>query len=134
MKKAFQESIQQALQKGWADFSTTLTGIEQEVQRRYKTVRQLVDPLHARAEIQETIQDMGRRIQATGEDLEREVEEKVRTVVSKIKDPLVEELETLRDQAERLGSRIDSHVRRLKREEVKEDGPKASDDNDRDAG
>ena len=98
------------------------------------SVRQLVDPLHARAEIQETIQDMGRRIQATGEDLEREVEEKVRTVVSKIKDPLVEELETLRDQAERLGSRIDSHVRRLKREEVKEDGPKASDDNDRDAG
>jgi len=134
MKKAFQESIQQALQKGWADFSSTLNGLENEVQRRYKKVRDTVDPHHASAEIQETLQEMGRRIQATGEDLEKEVDEKVRTLVSKIKDPLVEELETLRVQAERLGSRIDSQISRLKNEEVKEDEPEASSDTDREAG
>ena len=63
---------------------------------------------------------MGRRIQETGEGLEREVEEKIRTVVSKIKDPLIEELDTMRDQVERLGSRIDAQMKRLKKQDQTE--------------
>lgn len=118
MKKAFHDSIQLALRKGWADFSSTINGLENEVQRHYQAVRERVNPQHARDELQDTIQDMGRRIQETGEGLEREVEARIRTMVSMIKDPLVEELSTLREQAEKMGQRIDSQVRRVKKQEA----------------
>ncbi len=129
MKKAFQDSIQEALKKGWADFTSTLTDMEGEVQKQYKKVVDKVDPQQAKTEIQETLTDMGRRIQETGEELERTVEDRVLTVITRLKDPIMEELDNLRKQAESIGSRIESQVRRNK-----DNGDGADEDEGQDPG
>lgn len=112
MKKKLYDTIQETLQKGWTDVSSTLNHFEEEAARRLRQTRELVDPRQASDEIQRVLTDFGKRMQESSENLEQRMEDSVRLVVSRVKDPLVEELSLLKNRIEKLSVRIESQHRR----------------------
>ena len=119
MKKPLQDSIQEAVQKAWADAVSTLQGIEEQVGRRF---RQALE--HARAEeAQRMLGDLGKKLQQNSEAVGQRIEESVKSVYARVRDPLVEELGSLRARADEIGRRIESQLHRKSAGEKKaEDG------------
>jgi polyhydroxyalkanoate synthesis regulator phasin len=112
MKKHIQESIQEAVQKAWTEAVSALQGMQDEVGRR---VRQAVDKAELRQgteEAQRLLADFGKRLQQNSEAAGQKIEESVRSVYSRIRAPLLDEIGRLRSRAEELGQRIDRRVRR----------------------
>lgn len=107
MTKSLQQSIRAAVQKAWFDTVSTITGIEQEMGRRLSRIRQRADLHQAGEEIQRGISEMGKHLQDSSEAIEQRVEESIRTVLDKVRSPLVEEINGLRSQAEQLSQRIE---------------------------
>lgn len=102
------KSLQEAVQKAWADAVSTLQGIEEQVGRRF---RQALD--HARAEdAQRMLSDLGKKLQQNSEAVGQRIEESVKTAYARVRDPLHEELTSLRARADELGRRIESQLHR----------------------
>lgn len=111
MKKQLQDSIQEAIQKGWADLSSTYGSVEEQVVRRFKQARKKVEPPHTAEEIQALLADFGRRLHESSQSVEKRVEHNVRTAADKVRGPLMDELASLRARAEKLSHRIESQLR-----------------------
>ncbi len=110
MTKKTQIPIPDTLQKRWAELSTVLGHIEQEATSKIRWAMEHLDPAQATEEIQRTLADLGKRMQDSGEQLEQRVHDHVRTLVSRVKEPLMEELASLRHRVEALSTRIESQV------------------------
>jgi polyhydroxyalkanoate synthesis regulator phasin len=112
MKKPVQESIQQAVQKAWSETVSTLQTVEEEVARRFRQALEKADVQHGTEEAQRLLADFGRRLQQNSEAVGQRIEESVRSVYSRVKEPLFEEITHLKSRAEELSRRIESQVRR----------------------
>jgi polyhydroxyalkanoate synthesis regulator phasin len=110
--KKLQDSIQEAVQKAWAEAVSRLHGVESQVGQR---VRQALDHAGGRTEdAQRLLTDLGRKLQQNSEAVGQRIEESVKAVYSKVRDPLAKELTTLRTRADQLSQRIESQLRRPK--------------------
>jgi polyhydroxyalkanoate synthesis regulator phasin len=106
--KQVHQSIEAAVKKAWSDASSAIGSVEEEVNRRF---RQLVDKTglsQGSEELQRVVTDVGRRLQTSGEELERRLEESVKSAVARVRAPVTEELANLRSRAEKLGQRVES--------------------------
>jgi hypothetical protein len=119
MKKPLQESLQQAVQKAWSEAVSRLQTVEDEVSRRFKQAVDRADQRLNTEEVQRQLADFGKRLQQNSEALTQRIEENMRSVFAKVKEPLLDELATLKtqatalkSQAESLGQRIESQLRR----------------------
>lgn len=120
MKKALHDSIQEAIQKGWRDMSSSFTSMEDEILKRFRKARKHVTPQQANKDVQAMLADLRKRLQDSSQQVEQKVEESVRSMSSLVKRPL-EELGSLRERAEKLGARIESQVRRRSPDRADED-------------
>lgn len=111
MKKHLQD-IQDSLQKAWSDAVSSLHSVEDEVARRFNQLRQKADVPQSSEEVQRVLADLGRRLQDSSEAMEQKLEESVRTVYSRLRTPLADEVARLRTRAEQLSRRIESQLRR----------------------
>jgi len=111
MKKHLQD-IQDSLQKAWSDAISSLHGVEEEVSRRFRQIRERADFQQGSEEVQRALADLGRRLQDSSEAMENRLEESVRSVYSKLRTPLADEVARLRTRAEQLSRRIESQLRR----------------------
>ncbi len=114
MKKALHDSIQETIQKGWKDLSSSFGAMEGEVMKRFRVARKHATPQQASEDVQALLADLGKRLHESS----RQVEQKVEAMVKR---PLSEELASLRERAEKLGNRIESQIRRRKPDEDKEE-------------
>jgi hypothetical protein len=119
MKKPLQESLQQAVQKAWSEAVSRLQTVEEEVSRRFKQAVDKADQRLNTDEVQRQLTDFGKRLQQNSEALTQRIEENMRSVFAKVKEPLLDELATLKtqstalkSQAELIGQRIESLLRR----------------------
>ena len=128
MKKHLQD-IQDSLQKAWSDAVSSLHGVEEEVSRRFRQLRERADFQQGSEEVQRALADLGRRLQDSSEAMETRLEESVRSVYSKLRTPLADEVARLRTRAEQLSRRIESQLRREggEKSEQPEDKPPAAD-------
>lgn len=117
MKKPLQESIQQTVQKAWADAISSIMGLEEEMARRFQQVRERADLPKGSEELQRMMADLGRRLQGNSELLEQRLQESVRGVIKKVRTPLVEELAVLKERAEQVGRRIERQLHLQKKAE-----------------
>ncbi len=102
------KSLQEAVQKAWADAVSTLQGIEEQVGRRF---RQALE--HARAdEAQRMLGDLGKKLQQNSEAVGQRIEESVKSAYARVGAPLVEELGSPKARADELGRRIESQLHR----------------------
>lgn len=112
MKKSLQESIQQAVQKTWADAVASINGLEEEMSRRFRQVKERADLHQSSEDLQRIVTELGKRLQQNSEALERRIDESVRSVVTRVGAPLSEELAVLRSRAEQLSGRVEQLIRR----------------------
>jgi hypothetical protein len=108
--KKLQESIQesfQTIQKAWSEALTSLHGVEEEVARRYRQLKEQTGFQQSSDEVQRVLADLGRRLQDSSDAMEKKLE----TVYSKVKTPLADELARLKQKAELLSRRIESQLR-----------------------
>ena len=118
MKKPFQDPSDGSLQKAWTDALASLHGLEEEMGRRLRQLKERADVHQSAEEIQRIIAELGRRLQETSEALERRLEESVRSVCSRLRAPLADELARLKARVEQLQRRIESQL--LRRRETPE--------------
>ena len=111
MKKHLQD-IQDSLQKAWSDAVTSLHGVEEEMTRRFRQIKERADLQQSSDEVQRMLADLGRRLQDSSEAMEQKLEESVRTVYNRLRSPLADEVARLRSRAEQLSRRIESQLRR----------------------
>jgi polyhydroxyalkanoate synthesis regulator phasin len=102
------KSLQEAVQKAWAEAVSTLQGIEEQVGKRF---RQALDHTHAE-DAQRMLGDLGKKLQQNSEAVGQRIEESVKSVYERVRDPLLQELSSLRTRADELGRRIESQVHR----------------------
>lgn len=112
MKKFLHESIQQAVQKTWADAVASILGLEKEMSRRFRHVRERADLHQAGEEFQRTVAELGKKMQQSSEAFEKKLEETVRNVMARVGGPMTEELATLRSRAEKVSGRVELLLRR----------------------
>lgn len=112
MNKPIQKSIQEAVQKAWSEAVSRLQTVEDEVGRRFRQAVDRADQHLSTEEIQRQLSEFGKRLQQNTEALGQRIEENVRTVVGKVRGPLIDELASLKTQAEALSHRIESQLRR----------------------
>jgi hypothetical protein len=120
MKKALHDSIQEAIQKGWKDMSSSFNSMEDEIKKRFRKARKHATPQQASEDAQTVLADLRKRLQDSSQQVEQKVEERMRSMTSLVKRPL-EELSSLKDRAEELGTRIESQIRRRSPEKADED-------------
>ena len=113
MKKPLHD-IQESLQKAWSDALSSLHGVEEEVARRFRQLKERADLQQGSEEVQRVLADLGRRLQDSSEAMEQKLEESWKSVSSKLKGPLTDELARLKTKAEQLSHRIESQLRRHK--------------------
>ena len=117
MKKPIQESIQEAVQRAWSEAVSRLQTVEDEVGRRLRQAVDRADQHFSSDEVQRQLSELGKRLQQNTELLGQRIEENVRTVIGKVRGPLLDELAALRSQAESLSHRIESQLRRRGKDE-----------------
>lgn len=127
MKKPLSETIQESVTKAWAEARASLQGVEDEMGRRFKQLKERADLQHGSEEVQRALSEMGRRLQQNSEALEQKLEESVRTFVSRVKTPLLDEIARLKTKAEQLGRRIESQLGRHKESSSGEQPPSTTD-------
>jgi chromosome segregation ATPase len=111
--KKLQESIQesfQTIQKAWSEALTSLHGVEEEVARRYRQLKEQTGFQQSSEEVQRVLADLGRRLQDSSDAMEKKLET-VYSVYSRVKTPLADELANLKQKAEHLSRRIESQLR-----------------------
>ncbi len=123
MKKALHDSLQEAIQKGWKDMSTSFSSMEDEIKKRFRKARKHATPQQASEDVQVMLADLRKRLQDSSQQVEQKVEERMRSMTTLVKRPL-EELGSLRERAEKLGTRIESQFRRRSTEDADEDAEK----------
>jgi hypothetical protein len=116
--KQIHQSIQNALKKAWDDTSTAVGGVEEQVSRRFHVLLDRSGLAQGSEEVQRVMTDLGQRFQQRSDEVEKKVQESVRVAISKVRDPLNEELATLKDRAEKIAHRVEAQ---LKRKESKEE-------------
>ena len=121
MKKHLQD-FQDSLQKAWSEALTSLHGVEEEVTRRFRYLKERADLPQSSEEVQRALADLGRRLQESSEAMEQKLEESARTVYNKLRTPLADEVARLRSRAEQLSRRIESQLRREGQQEAGQDG------------
>jgi len=109
MKKPL-NSIQESLQKAWSDALASLHGVEEEMGRRFRQLKERADLQQSTDEIQRILVEMRQRLQDSSETFGQQLEERMRTVFSRVKSPLAEEVARLKAKAEQLGRRIESQL------------------------
>jgi DNA-binding transcriptional regulator YbjK len=109
MKKPF-NSIQESLQKAWSDALASLHGVEEEMGRRFRQLKERADLQQSTDEVQRILVEMRQRLQDSSEAFGQQLEERMRTVFSRVKSPLAEEVARLKAKAEQLGRRIESQL------------------------
>lgn len=112
MKKALHDSIQKAIQKGWTDLSSSFGNMEDEIKRRLHKARKLASPQQATEDVQALLTDLGKRLHNSSQQVEKKLEDSMHTMSSVVKRPLMEDLASLKERAEKLGNRIESQIRR----------------------
>lgn len=112
--KQIHQSIQTALKKAWDDTSTAVGGVEDEVGRRFRVLIDRTGLAHGSEEVQRVMADLGQRFQQRSDELETKVQESVRVAISKIRDPLNEELVALKERAEKIANRVELQLKRKK--------------------
>lgn len=117
MKKRIQESIQEAVQRAWSEAVSRLQIVEDEVGKRLRQAVDRADQHLSTDEVQRQLSELGKRLQQNTESLGQRIEENVRTVIGKVRGPLMDELAALKTQAESLSHRIESQLRRRGKDE-----------------
>ncbi len=96
--------------------------------RRFRQTLEQTDLSHQSEEVQRMLTDFGRQLRQSGDLLEKQVQEKMQTVLSKVREPLVSELAFLKSQVEQLSQRIETQLKRNKSKKADSpDGPPDSD-------
>lgn len=104
--KPGKRSLEEILREAWLDTLGTLERTETEVLRLGERLREaLIGDESAAAAFTSKIRQ--RRA-----ELERQVDEGVRRALARVADPLRNEIETLRERADRLAARMDEQARR----------------------
>lgn len=112
MRKPLQESIQQTVQKAWTDAVSSVMGLGEEMERRFQQAKERTDLTKGSEELQRVLAELGQRLQQNSEVLEGRLEESVKTVIKRVRTPLMDEVAALRARAEQLGARIEHQIKR----------------------
>ncbi len=112
MNKPIHESVQQAVQKAWTDAVAALQTVEEEVGRRVRQAMERADLPQSGEDVQRVLADFGRKLQQNKEAVSQRLEESMRVVQARLREPLLEEIQLLRSKAEELGQRIENRLRR----------------------
>jgi hypothetical protein len=112
MRKPLQESIQQTVQKAWTDAVSSVMGLGEEMERRFQQAKERTDLTKGSEELQRVLAELGQRLQQNSEALEGRLEESVKTVIKRVRTPLMDEVAALRARAEQLDARIEQQIKR----------------------
>ena len=123
MKNPLQD-IQESLQKAWSETASSLHGVEEEVTRRLRQLKERTPDLHQGSEeVQRVLADLRRRLQESGEA----VEQKLESAYGKLRTPLFDEVARLKIKAEQLSRRIESQLHGGKQAATSEECAEADD-------
>lgn len=107
-------SLSESLQRAWSEARTATASMEEELKRKLGQFLSRTGLQQGSEEVARLASDLSRRLQRNREEIERAVDETMRTAMTKVRDPLLEEIANLRGRAEKLAQRIERQVRRKK--------------------
>src|SRR5262245_27756285 len=107
MTDADKKSLQQTLRETWMSALGVLTSAEGELQRATQRLLDSVGLRDAPGIARTTVGELMARVKRNREVLERRVDEGVKAAVHRIRQPILDELVTLRSRVEQLQQRIE---------------------------
>lgn len=120
-------SLSESLQRAWNDALAATASVEEDLKRKLGQFLSRSGLQHGSEEVARVAADLSRRLQRNREEIERTFDETMRAAMTKVRDPLLEEIASLRGRAEKLAQRIESQVRGKKAAPAPEPGDDAAD-------
>lgn len=121
-------SLSESLQRAWNDALAATASVEEDLKRKLGQLISRTGLQHGSEEVTRVAADLSRRLQRNREEIERAFDETMRAAMTKVRDPLLEEIASLRGRAEKLAQRIERQVRGKKESPAAEASSDAPDD------